>query len=85
MKNYWYIIENVYNRMGFIQDLNYTGCIIKKPGSISNKIRYHTKILSSNLQGQLRQNKEEDAIINKREKIKPKDLKKYSVEIEQYP
>ena len=45
MKTDGHITEAVYDRLGFIQDTNYSGDIIIKPDAISNETRHRAKIL----------------------------------------
>ena len=45
MKQASHITEDIYDRLGFVQDTNYTGDIILKPNQISNEMRHRAKIL----------------------------------------
>ena len=45
MKQDGHITEDVYDRIGFMKDTNYSGTIVPKPDQISNEMRHRAKIL----------------------------------------
>ena len=58
MKNKGHIPEEVYDRLGFIQDTNYDGDEVEKPDGISQEMRHGTKIPSNGLQRDSRKRNE---------------------------
>ena len=68
MKNEGHITEEVYDRMGFPTDTNYSGTEVKKPDTISQETRHCAKILSHSPQRDFRQRKENDVLTAKRKK-----------------
>ena len=69
IKNNSHIHEEVYDRLGFPPDTNYNGDEIEKPNGISQEMRHRAKILSHDLQRNLRQKKEEAAVDGIKTKI----------------
>ena len=45
MKTDVHIKEDVYDRVGFMKDMNYAGEVVLKSDQISNEIRHRAKIL----------------------------------------
>ena len=45
MKEEGHITEEVYDRLGFDPDTNYTGDTVSKPDEISNEMRHRAKVL----------------------------------------
>ena len=50
MKSNGHIPEDVYKRLGFPQDRNYSGDKVEKPNGISQETRHRANILSHTLQ-----------------------------------
>ena len=69
IKNNSHIHEEVYDRLGFPPDTNYSGDEIEKPDVISQEMRHRAKILSHYLQCKLQQKKEEVAVAGIKTKI----------------
>ena len=69
MKKNGHIPEEVYDRLGFPPDKNYSGDEIEKPDGIIQEMRHQEKILSHDLQRKLRQKKEKAAVSGIKTKI----------------
>ena len=69
MKKDGHIPEEVYTRLGFPQDTNYAGEEVDKPDGISQEMRHRAKLLSHDLQRELRQKKEKAAIDGAKQKV----------------
>ena len=62
MKNRGDIPESLYDHLGFPSDTDYAGNHVAKPDNISCEMRHRAKILSHQLQRNLRWKKEKDAL-----------------------
>ena len=63
MKRDGHITEEVYDRLGFVKDTNYAGEDVDKPDEISQEMRHRAKVISHNLQCQLRDRRAQSGIM----------------------
>ena len=79
MKNEGHIREDVYERMGFLSDTNYDGDEVDKPDNISQESRHRAKILSNDLQCDLRRRKVDNLLAVERRNVNNELIKQNSI------
>ena len=79
MKRDDHITEEVYDRLGFVKDTDYASNDVDKPDEISQEMRHRAKVISHNLQCQLRDRRALSGIIAKKKSIDNGRIKQNSL------